>query len=81
MMEDMKSNFVPVWEFAETQGVAEQNVYRWIREGKFNPEDVEVVEKVVQRIMIRKGASIKGDKRRAHSREKDQLLGTSADNV
>ena len=46
------SKYIPVYTYAKENGVAMQNVYRWIREHKFQEEDVrkEIVTKEVLRI-------------------------------
>lgn len=47
-----KNNYIPVYQYAKQNETSKQNVYRWIRENKFNDKDI-VVEKIeVERIFI-----------------------------
>ena len=50
------SDFIPVHIYAKKHSTSRQNVYRWIRERKLKPEDVEVVEVVVKRLRVRGNA-------------------------
>jgi hypothetical protein len=52
-----EKDFVPVYAYAEQHNVSRQNIYRWIRERKFDEGDVQVIEKVVTRIKIKKDAT------------------------
>jgi len=47
------TNFVPVHAYIRKHNTSKQNVYRWIREGKINPNDFFFEEKVVRRIRIK----------------------------
>lgn len=50
------SKYIPIYKYKEIHNTSMQNVYRWIREGKFKPEDI-ITEKVtVERIRIREDA-------------------------
>ena len=46
------TKFVPVYEYAKKYDTSKQNVYRWIREGKFNVSDLTEEEVVSKRIRI-----------------------------
>ena len=55
-----KVEFVPVYEWMKINGLGykkKQNVYRWIREGKFiKDEELVQSERITKRYMIRKDA-------------------------
>lgn len=55
----MKNDYIPIYEYCRREDTNRQNVYRWIRENKFNPEDIFVEEIVVKRIRIKNGAKPK----------------------
>lgn len=48
------SDFVPVYEYAKKHQKSEQEIYRLIREGRFNPKDYmrEEITKKVLRIKL-----------------------------
>lgn len=50
------NNFIPIYEYAELNGVKVQTVYRWLREGKMKKEDFRIEDVVVKRIRINKEA-------------------------
>lgn len=45
------NKYIPVYEYAKKYGIREQNVYRWIREGKL--KDVKREERIVHRILVK----------------------------
>ena len=47
-----KDTFVPIWKYCKENGIARQNVYRWIRENKVPKEKMRKVEKVIVRLEI-----------------------------
>jgi len=53
------SEFIPIYEYAQKTGQSNQNVYRLIRENRFDEEDITTEEKTVTRIKIRKDATPK----------------------
>lgn len=50
------TKFIPVHEYIKKHNTTKQNVYRWIREGKFKDEDVKKVVIEVERIRLNKDA-------------------------
>ena len=50
------NEYVPIYKYVELHDTSKQNVYRWIREGKFKAEDVIEEKVVVTRIRIRSDA-------------------------
>lgn len=50
------SEFVPVHEYANSKKVKLQNVYRWIREGKFDDEDIKREKVCSERLRIKLNA-------------------------
>jgi len=50
------TDYIPVYEYALKSGKSRQEVYRLIREGRFDPKDIIKIEKTVKRIMIKKTA-------------------------
>mgnify|MGYP001612348545 CR=1 FL=1 len=54
----MNDEFVPVYEYVKIKKISPQNIYRWIRERKIALEDIEIREKKVKRIYIRKTAKV-----------------------
>lgn len=59
MIKDERSGFVPVYKFAQDKGISEQNIYRWIREGKIKEEDFYYEEVMVRRLRVKKDLEIK----------------------
>lgn len=53
------TKFIPIYEYIIKHNTSEQNVYRWIRERKFAPDDIKVEEVVVKRIRIKENAEPK----------------------
>ncbi len=54
----MEKEFIPIAKYIKETGHSEQNVYRWIREGKVKEDDLRVLEKVVKVKMINKNLII-----------------------
>lgn len=54
-----KKSFVSVHEYAKANNLKRQNVYRWIREHKFNDGDIATITKKVTRIVIKLNAKPK----------------------
>ena len=52
------TKFIPIHQYCALHGVSRQNVYRWIREGKFPKQSVKKIEKTVQRIYVDSGAMV-----------------------
>lgn len=50
------SKYIPVYEYAEKNGIPRQNVYRWIREHKFNEGDIKTEIVTRERLRIRADA-------------------------
>ena len=48
--------YISVHKFAKIKKVSTQNVYRWVREGKFKGDDCKIEEVVVKRIRIKETA-------------------------
>jgi len=46
------TKLIPVYEYAQQQGISLQTAYRWIRERKIPEENVKKIEKTVTRLMI-----------------------------
>lgn len=55
----MSKKFIPIWKFCKDSGINRQRVYRLIREGKIQKEDVEKRKIEVERIFINKDIVIK----------------------
>lgn len=53
----MENNYIPVYQYAKENKTSKQNVYRWVREGKFKEEDIKIEKITVERIFINKNAS------------------------
>lgn len=52
------NKFIPIYEYAKLKNTSKQNVYRWIREHKFNADDLTLEKKEVTRIRINVDAII-----------------------
>lgn len=50
------NNFIPVYKYAELHKTTKQNVYRWIREGKFKKGDLKLEEIITKRLRINTNA-------------------------
>ena len=50
------NKYIPIYEYAKKNATSTQNVYRWLREGKFKEEDVITEEVTVTRIRIKEDA-------------------------
>lgn len=50
------SEFIPIYQYCEEKGVPKQSVYRWIRERKFQENEVKIEVVKVKRIRIKKDA-------------------------
>ena len=46
------NKYISVHKYAKLKNTSVQNVYRWIREGKFNSEDVRKEEIISERLRI-----------------------------
>jgi len=53
------TKYIPIYEYAKQTGASKQNIYRWVRERKFDEDEVKVEEILVKRIKIKKGAKPK----------------------
>jgi len=53
------NKYIPIYKYVQLHKTSKQNVYRWIREGKFSPEDVIEEEVTVKRIRIKENAEPK----------------------
>lgn len=47
------SEYIPIYEYLKLHDTSKQNVYRWIREGKFKADDVIEEEVKVKRLRIK----------------------------
>lgn len=52
------NKYISVHKYAKLKNTSVQNVYRWIREGKFNSEDVRKEEIISERLRINPDAKI-----------------------
>lgn len=50
------NKYIPIYEYAKKLNTSKQNVYRWIREGKFSDNDIKKEEVTVERIRIKESA-------------------------
>jgi predicted site-specific integrase-resolvase len=50
----MNQDFISINEYCKQTGHTPQNVYRWIREGKLEAPDIQVQEKIVKVVTIKK---------------------------
>ena len=50
------NKYIPIYEYIAKNKTSKQNIYRWIREGKFKKDDIKVEEVVVKRIRIKENA-------------------------
>lgn len=53
------NKYISIFEYAKKHNTSKQNVYRWIREHKFNEEDIKKVVLEVRRIRIKDDARVK----------------------
>jgi len=53
------SEFIPVHRYAKLKGVSTQNVYRWIREKKFDEKDIKIENVCRDRLRISAQAKVK----------------------
>ena len=51
------NKFISVFQYAKHRKIKAQTVYRWIRERKFNEDDVKQEQVLVSRLKIKKDAS------------------------
>lgn len=51
------ARYIPIYQYARKHGTSEQNVYRWIREGKFGKD--EVIREKVEQVKLRISAKAK----------------------
>lgn len=52
------TKYVPVHKFAKNKNTTTQNVYRWIREGKIDKQDIKIEDITVKRIRVREDLSL-----------------------
>ncbi len=45
--------WIPVWKYAKNMGTSEQNVYRWIREGKIPPTAFKREQVIKERLLVK----------------------------
>lgn len=55
----MNEDFIPISDYLKLSGHTAQNLYRWIREGKVNQNDIQEREKVIKVKYINKNLIIK----------------------
>ena len=53
----MENKFIPVYQYAKQNNTSKQNVYRWIRESKFDSDDVKIETIMVERMFIKEDAT------------------------
>jgi predicted nucleic acid-binding Zn ribbon protein len=50
------NNFIPIHQYAKKKDTSRQNIYRWIREGKFCDEDIMTETVTLERMRIKEDA-------------------------
>ncbi len=44
--------YIPVWEFCKKYNIPKQNIYRWIRERKVEPENIRKETKMIEKTVL-----------------------------